>query len=246
MAGVIYDNQSYKGSTGLSGDSLSHVGAGGASRYAVFTLHRTAGSGGNPPAPTTVTYDGVPMTQVANRYIASHRRSCVYVLAGFNVGTKTVAWTSTYANWYTGTGIITFDNVTGHRTISTTAGTGTSATLNEPNLGINDLLVGIITASGAWASSGGQSNYWSVWGNSCLASYKTGTGSTTLGWTGASGIWAAGGVTLEGGAGGPTAIAMFFKRYQDFMDRLRQGLIPQNQLEKEYGLVMSKMGSICQ
>jgi len=45
---------------------------------------------------------------------------------------------------------------------------------------------------------------------------------------------------------GPTARAMFYKRYQDFMDRLRQGLIPQNQLEKEHGMVMSRMGSICQ
>lgn len=38
--------------------------------------------------------------------------------------------------------------------------------------------------------------------------------------------------------GGPASLGMFYKRYQDFMDRLRQGLIPQNQLKKEYGQII--------
>lgn len=38
---------------------------------------------------------------------------------------------------------------------------------------------------------------------------------------------------------GATAVAMFYKRYSDFMDNLRKGLIPPEGLKKEYGLLMS-------
>lgn len=191
-----YDAQTYKGSTSISGDSVSHTGAGGANRYAVFILHRTAGSGGNPPAPTTVTYDSVPMTQVGNIYIASHRRICIYVLKGFNTGTKTVAWTSTYANWYTGTAVITFDNVASHSTVTNRSGTGTSATSISPSMGANDLFIGAATAS-AMTPAAGQGEYWSEWSDSAVAGYKTGSGVQTLTWTMASMIWVAAGVVLE-------------------------------------------------
>ncbi len=73
--------------------------------------------------------------------------------------------------------------------------------------------------------------------------WETGTGTIEMEWDISYVITHIAMEMIEGDAGGPTAIAMFFRQYQDFMDRLRQGLIPQNQLEKEYGLVMSKMGS---
>ena len=247
MGGPIYDNLSTKDTTSTSGDTISHIGDGGDNRYAVVTLHRSAGSGGIPPVPSTMKYDGVDMTLVADKYSGGggqHRRSSVYVLAGFNVGTKNIIWTSTYANWYAGTSVITFDNVVGHRTITALGGNGTSGTQSASDLLAKELLIGIVTGVGGWDSAGGQSDYWDRWYDSCVGSYKTGIGSVTLTWSGPTGYWAAGGVVLTGGAGGATAIAMFYKSYQDFMDRLRKGLIPSNQLEKEYGLVMSKAGSI--
>ena len=142
------------------------------------------------------------------------------------------------------TSVITFDNAVGHRTVSSTGGYGTSGTQSKSDLLAKELLIGIVTGASGWDSAGGQSDYWDRWYDSCVGSYKTGTGAVTLSWSGPTSYWAAGGVVLTGGAGGATAIAMFYKSYQDFMDRLRKGLIPSNQLEKEYGLVMSKAGSI--
>jgi len=85
--------------------------------------------------------------------------------------------------------------------------------------------------------SGGDLTQWAVYQNDMCLGYKEATTSAvSCSYANATNV---SGVVVKGVAGGPTAIAMFYKSYQDFMDRLRQGLIPQNQLKKEYGRVMN-------
>lgn len=89
--------------------------------------------------------------------------------------------------------------------------------------------------------SGGDLTQWFVYGNDMCVGYKESPSTSTPTACNFANDSTASAAVIKGVAGGPTAIAMFYKRYQDFMDRLRQGLIPQNRLEKEYGWVMSSM-----
>lgn len=75
-------------------------------------------------------------------------------------------------------------------------------------------------------------------------STEPGTGSNvTMSWGLTDKWWAIAGVCVRPQAAdaGPTAIAMFYERYNGFMKRLKGGLIPPSHLEEEYGLVMSAM-----
>lgn len=234
------DVVSTKVTISVASDSLTHTAVLGAKGAAVLFVHRAAGSGPSPPVPTA-TYDGVAMTQISTVTQNSGAGLWSSITAFFILkpptGAKVVAWTSSGAIFYNAMGVITYNDVLSIRTAGTNFGTSGTSTLAPADVAIDELFTaGHTNQNSAWNSSGGQTNHYDL--DTAIASYKTGVGSVTQTWTGASVGWVANGALVKG-AGRGNQMNWFFSRIQDFYRDLRAGLLPPHELRRRYGDLMA-------
>lgn len=168
----------------------------------------------------------------------------MWTLEGPDIGAYNLVlkWQSDPVNWME-VSVPWFKNSKPGDMLGQTAIHATGGTVNVTAGSISD----IVLACGTHYNntnpvvSGGDLTQWFVYGNDMCVGYKETPSTSAPTACNFANDSAASAAVIKGVAGGPTAIAMFYKRYQDFMGRLRQGLIPQNRLEKEYGWVMSSI-----
>lgn len=198
------------------------------------------------------TYNASAMTYLSYATQSPYCKVRAYKMLNPPKGTHNVV-ISFGANGSFNCGASSFYNVdqdTPHTTPTTTAGWGTAITNNHT--AASDQLVWDIVGGdediGAPSAGTGQTVNWSSGGFSGYpvawsgSSRETGLGGTTpmtwtMTWSRYAGIAIA--MNPVPTSAGPTAIAMFYERYDGFMKKVKKGLLPPSQLEKEYGLMMS-------
>jgi hypothetical protein len=119
----------------------------------------------------------------------------------YNAGTKTVAWTSSYANWFQGYSVVTYTGVSGIRDViaDQTTASGTSLTLSA-TLTAGEMIVGGQCSASDWSSDG--TDRADQWAGDYSTAEKVGSGGAeTLVFSGSSARAAAGGIVLTPLAG---------------------------------------------
>lgn len=167
-------------------------------------------SGGTPTTVTSVTYDGIALTQVATAVYSSNPqvRSYVFLLTNPTAGTRTITVTFA-ASTLAVCGSVTYTNVNQTSPVlanNTASGSGTSASVSVTASGsYSKMLYGHLgtyrTSQYSVTEGSGQTNRWAQTGEQYKgrASDKSFTsGSTTMSWTmGSSASWVAIAVLLQ-------------------------------------------------
>lgn len=187
-------------------------------------------------------WNGVALTKRREHWVTDYHS--MWTLEGPDEGAHTLVltWQSDPVNWMVAS-ICWFTNTKPGDMIGQTAINTSGGTVYVTAGSVSDLVLagGTNYNNTTPVVSGGDLTQWFIYQENEAVGYKESPSTVSSTACNFANDSKASAVVLKGVAGGPTAIAMFYKRYQDFMDRLRQGLIPQNRLEKEYGWVMSSM-----
>jgi len=206
----------------------------GENRIAVFSCQRYAGSGGFPPAPISVTYDGVAMTLAGTASAQKGANMCLsstWYLEGFNLGpgAKTVAWDTTYANYEMLGVCANFRGVKSRDSNHTNySNDGTTPLLTDGSFPAGGVLVGGFRGCSNITPDAGAV---SIYSNAPMQFlYKT---ADTITNSMATNAWSAAGLSLIPSMGGGGA-RWFFSKMQDFYRDLRAGLIPPDVLQRRY------------
>src|SRR5581483_612759 len=153
---IAFDNATDSGAQNGSPFTFSHTTGNGSNRLLLLFIHNTTGTNDNP---SSVTYDGVAMTQLGTTNGNGWTES-IWYLANPNSGAKTVSVTSTNSNFSYCTAI-SFTGCSGvvdNYTTNIQIGSNNSCTMNVSSATGNVVVDGIIIHSGSHTLSvtGGQ------------------------------------------------------------------------------------------